>query len=186
MKVAAEQKVRKQPRATLCSVSALLLLPSRRCGWHGRGAVTAGRGRRHRAAFSLSDTSSHRTQCLPVQQHWEETGALGRFWFLSSFLGGTDPAPGLPNQSRQSSKQALNHLDTAGISLPGDWAQFHLSPRTGGGQLEQIQDSKHPFFSPRYPIPPALGSLGSPAPQCYMTWVQSLLGASSCLTLVQV
>lgn len=79
MKVAAEQKAHKQPRATLCSVSALLLLPSRRCGWPGQGVVTAGRERQQRAAFSLRNSSSHLTQCQPVQQHWEQTGGLGRF-----------------------------------------------------------------------------------------------------------
>lgn len=152
---------------------ATLTFPS--CRWHGQGGVTAGRERRQRAAFRVSNISSHLTHCHPLQQHWEETGGLGGFKSLCSFLGGTNPTSGLPNQSRQSPKQALNHLDT-GISLPGDLGGVPSLPkdrrRAAGANIGYkalfFQSKVSSSSCPREPL--VSSPLSATGPGCNPCW----------------
>lgn len=107
-----------------------------------QGVVTASREWWQRAAFGVSNISSHLTQCPPVQQHWEETAGLGRFESLCSFLEGTDPTPGLPNQSRWSPKQAQISW-TQGFHCQVTWAPLPKDRRRAVGANTGF---KTPFF----------------------------------------
>lgn len=91
-----------------------------------------------------------------------------------SFLGGTDPAPGLPNQNRQSPRHSTTqtrgfHCQVTSISPQGQ---------------EEGSWSKYPFFQckaynsscPREPLPTSRG------PGCNPCWAQQLPHPSAGLT----